>query len=364
MSTTWKVEQRRRRALEVAHLERKRRAREGLFGCLGSLTWTVVEALKGNGLEYGGEVLLPSEFFPEDDVDLSPVQIGYARSAAQRVGLWDGSDTLSKDDLLNYLRLLGHCPDDMRLGSAMEDMQMLSRDSFTFGEALHIWHHFLDHRDDEMRMLKRAFQFFDRDSSGTVSQAEMMETNNELEDPLTAQEIQMFFQILDTGGDGVLQYQEFFGIINSDYEELNENVQLPVNSMRIVSNNLLGNDSDDSDEDEPTDSVHQPRTLRWQPPTRLRTNDSSKECLTAQLSLMSVRSSDGTDLAGFEPIEPITPRSTGAASRDVNRKGPGGGRKSGNGQAKSVGFTGVSERDVTVPGSVDEGPRLLHDRPR
>jgi hypothetical protein len=33
-----------------------------------------------------------------------------------------------------------------------------------------------------------------------------------------AQEIQMFFQILDTGGDGVLQYQEFFGIINSDYE--------------------------------------------------------------------------------------------------------------------------------------------------
>jgi hypothetical protein len=79
---------------------------------------------------------------------------------------------------------------------------------------------------------------------------------------------------------------------------------------------------------------------------------------------MSVRSSDGTDLAGFEPIEPITPRSTGAASRDVNRKGPGGGRKSGNGQAKSVGFTGVSERDVTVPGSVDEGPRLLHDRPR
>jgi hypothetical protein len=59
-------------------------------------------------------------------------------------------------------------------------------------------------------------------------------------------------------------------------QELNENVQLPVNSMRIVSNNLLGNDSDDSDEDEPTDSVHQPRTLRWQPPTRLRTNDSSK----------------------------------------------------------------------------------------
>jgi hypothetical protein len=36
---------------------------------------------------------------------------GYARSAAQRVGLWDGSDTLSKDDLLNYLRLLGHVSD-------------------------------------------------------------------------------------------------------------------------------------------------------------------------------------------------------------------------------------------------------------
>lgn len=30
-----------------------------------------------------------------------------------------------------------------------------------------------------------AKQFFDRDSSGTISQAEMMETNSELEDPLT-----------------------------------------------------------------------------------------------------------------------------------------------------------------------------------
>jgi Mg2+ and Co2+ transporter CorA len=59
---------------------------------------------------------------------------------------------------LPFFRNPSQCPDDMRLGSAMEDMQMLSRDSFTFGEALHIWHHFLDHRDDEMRMLKRAFQ--------------------------------------------------------------------------------------------------------------------------------------------------------------------------------------------------------------
>lgn len=42
--------------------------------------------------------------------------------------------------------------------------------------------------------------------------------NGTLHTAAQAQEIQMFFQILDTGGDGVLQYEEFFGIIGTDYE--------------------------------------------------------------------------------------------------------------------------------------------------
>lgn len=53
---------------------------------------------------------------------------------------------------------LRQCPDEIRLDHAVEDMHMAARDKFTFGEGLHIWRHFLDTKDDELTMLKRAFQ--------------------------------------------------------------------------------------------------------------------------------------------------------------------------------------------------------------
>lgn len=78
MPTTWQVERRRRRALEAAREERLQRLRQGVCGYAAVLIWRIWEAFTGR--DSVDNELLPSEYFSEEDAQLTPVQMGaYAR---------------------------------------------------------------------------------------------------------------------------------------------------------------------------------------------------------------------------------------------------------------------------------------------
>lgn len=57
---------------------------------------------------------------------------------------------------------------------------------------------------DEEEILKRAFQFFDKDGNGEISVVELKTTMHELGDLLSEEEIHAFMAIMDVNNDGVI----------------------------------------------------------------------------------------------------------------------------------------------------------------
>ena len=57
---------------------------------------------------------------------------------------------------------------------------------------------------DEEEILRRAFQFFDKDGNGEISVHELRTTMHELGDLLTEDEIMSFMAIMDVDNDGVI----------------------------------------------------------------------------------------------------------------------------------------------------------------
>ncbi len=57
---------------------------------------------------------------------------------------------------------------------------------------------------DEADIIKRAFQFFDKDGNGEISVAELRNTMQELGGLLSDEEIQEFMQVMDVNNDGVI----------------------------------------------------------------------------------------------------------------------------------------------------------------
>lgn len=57
---------------------------------------------------------------------------------------------------------------------------------------------------DEEEILRRAFQFFDKDGNGEISVTELRTTMHELGDLLTEEEIVAFMQVMDVNNDGVI----------------------------------------------------------------------------------------------------------------------------------------------------------------
>ncbi len=65
---------------------------------------------------------------------------------------------------------------------------------------------------DEEEILRRAFQFFDKDGNGEISVHELRTTMHELGDLLTEDEIMSFMAIMDIDNDGVIGVRSLQGI--------------------------------------------------------------------------------------------------------------------------------------------------------
>ncbi|GIL71740.1 hypothetical protein Vretimale_824 [Volvox reticuliferus] len=73
---------------------------------------------------------------------------------------------------------------------------------------------------DEDEILKRAFQFFDKDGNGEISVQELRTTMHELGDLLTDEEISAFMEILDVNNDGAIGYTEFLAMLKTQAPDL------------------------------------------------------------------------------------------------------------------------------------------------
>lgn len=94
-------------------------------------------------------------------------------------------------------------------------LHLHKRKLFTFGQLLHVWKSLLADIADEEEILKRAFQFFDKDGNGDISVQELITTMHELGDLLTEKEIMVrtgFRKAFPSGYSGYCSKWQFHGV--------------------------------------------------------------------------------------------------------------------------------------------------------
>lgn len=153
---------------------------------------------------------------------LTPEQQGTAKNALKILGM-DASDkkeSLTKQDFIVFLYAMGLNPTDDIIDSKIRAFKLHNKRELTIGQLAHVWYSMLQDLTDEEEILKRAFQFFDKDGNGEISVQELKTTMHELGDLLSEEEIHAFMAIMDVNNDGVIGYNEFLDTLKTQTPEL------------------------------------------------------------------------------------------------------------------------------------------------
>ncbi|KAG2425818.1 hypothetical protein HXX76_013443 [Chlamydomonas incerta] len=141
---------------------------------------------------------------------------------------------------------MGLNPTDDIVDSKIRAFKLHHKKTFTFGQLAHVWYSMLQDLTDEDEILKRAFQFFDKDGNGEISVQELKTTMHELGDLLSEEEIAAFMAIMDVNNDGVIGYTEFLATLKTQAPELsgdNHRLKAALEGDRSVAGGLTRADA-------------------------------------------------------------------------------------------------------------------------
>ncbi|GFR42641.1 hypothetical protein Agub_g3578 [Astrephomene gubernaculifera] len=164
--------------------------------------------LKKRGINPDHDLLLHNSNLSDDQIDM-------ARQALQILGLESRQHELTKEDFVIFLYAMGMNPTEDIIDSKIYALKLHHKKTYTFGQLAHVWYSMLQDLADEDEILKRAFQFFDKDNNGVISINELKTTMHELGDLLTEEEIADFMNIMDVNNDGVIGYTEFLATLKT-----------------------------------------------------------------------------------------------------------------------------------------------------
>lgn len=152
----------------------------------------------------------------------------------------DGSGLISCAELGLLLRSVGENPVESRIQEMVKEVDQDETGDLSFGEFVTLWFNYVQVSESEEQLLRMAFEFFDKDSSGTIELEELREVLMHIGDPLTGREVDTFFTSVDRNGDGVIQYEEFMKFL----KEQN------MNRISAELDNLLGSSKAEGGETE------------------------------------------------------------------------------------------------------------------
>ncbi|KAK9498090.1 hypothetical protein O3M35_003972 [Rhynocoris fuscipes] len=115
------------------------------------------------------------------------------------------------------LQMLGHEVSDAKLKEIIEEVDADGSGQLEFEEFVSLAAGFLS--EDEMdaeamqQELREAFRLYDKEGNGYITTAVLREILKELDDKLTAQELDMMIQEIDTDGSGTVDFDEFMEVM-------------------------------------------------------------------------------------------------------------------------------------------------------
>jgi Ca2+-binding EF-hand superfamily protein len=122
---------------------------------------------------------------------------------------------MSKGDILQMLQLSGLNPTVPSIELALRDCGLHEREFINFRGFLKLWSRYISDVNEEL-MLAKAFAFFDKDDSGSVSAAEFMVTMTELGEKISVEDINLFVSLIDKNGDNEIQFDELVSALRQD----------------------------------------------------------------------------------------------------------------------------------------------------
>jgi len=125
---------------------------------------------------------------------------------------------LSADDLDDILRGMGFRPSKEELKEILEEIDEDGSGEIEFEEFCQLCAKFLIEEPDEETMkaeLKEAFRVFDKEATGFITTDQLREIIAELDQRLTAEDLDGIIEEIDEDGSGTMDFDEFCAMMMS-----------------------------------------------------------------------------------------------------------------------------------------------------
>ena len=134
---------------------------------------------------------------------------------------------INAEELGDVLRAVGLNPTASHIEDLLRQYDADQSGTLCFSEFVDLWINELDDVESDETLFKRAFEFFDKDGNGDISLSEFSDVLTNLGDPLTKEECDLFFKLVDKNGDGNLNYDEFLGFLKGERDAGEEGTPSP-----------------------------------------------------------------------------------------------------------------------------------------
>lgn len=134
---------------------------------------------------------------------------------------------INAEELGDVLRAVGLNPTASHIEDLLRQYDADQSGTLCFSEFVDLWINELDDVESDETLFKRAFEFFDKDGNGDISLSEFSDVLTDLGDPLTKEECDLFFKLVDKNGDGNLNYDEFLGFLKGERDAGEEGTPSP-----------------------------------------------------------------------------------------------------------------------------------------
>ena len=134
---------------------------------------------------------------------------------------------INAEELGDVLRAVGLNPTASHVEDLLRQYDADQSGTLCFSEFVDLWINELDDVESDETLFKRAFEFFDKDGNGDISLSEFSDVLTDLGDPLTKEECDLFFKLVDKNGDGSLNYDEFLGFLRGERDAGEEGTPSP-----------------------------------------------------------------------------------------------------------------------------------------
>merc|ERR1712226_746008 len=126
----------------------------------------------------------------------------------------DAAGSVSSDQVSGIFRTFGQNPSNAEIQDLVAKVDMDGSGMLNFPEFLAMMGYKAEgeNAEDEIR---EAFQVFDGDGNGFINRQELACVMGNLGEALTPEEIQSMIDEADIDGDGQINYEEFFSMMNS-----------------------------------------------------------------------------------------------------------------------------------------------------